>query len=310
MAAFFRLPVLGLMGLAVLLAACSTSPRGPAAPNPHYKIGSPYKVKGRWYTPRADPYYDEVGTASWYGRQFHGRLTANGEVFDMNRMTAAHTTLPLPSIVEVENLRNGRRVRVRVNDRGPFAHGRIIDLSREAARRLGFEGEGLTQVRVRYVSAASLPSRARMAQASPPKPAAQTPSGPAARPERDEIADIIQDLSIEVMSTEAPLESGAQPPFLGMAKIEPIDPVEIAGSPAELFIIRVIALSKVADASAMTDALAKLGSLRLTRVTPEESAALYQIHIGPFASREIASERLETAREAGYGDAALVTLRP
>src|SRR5690606_29824158 len=97
-----------------------------------------------------DPHYDRIGIASWYGSDFHGRLTANGEIYDQNRLTAAHPTLPLPSTVRVTNLSNGRSVVVRVNDRGPFLHDRIIDLSRTAAQQLGFANRGLAKVRVTY----------------------------------------------------------------------------------------------------------------------------------------------------------------
>lgn len=116
----------------------------------------PYQVNGKWYVPSEQPDYNEVGTASWYGGQHQGRPTANGERFDVARITAAHKTLPLPSIVEVTNLENGKRLRVRVNDRGPFVDGRIIDLSQEAARRLGFEKNGVAKVRVRYLGQAGI----------------------------------------------------------------------------------------------------------------------------------------------------------
>lgn len=113
-----------------------------------YKVGKPYKVNGVWYTPAENPYYDETGISSWYGRDFHGKHTANGEKFDMNEMTAAHPTLPLPSYVLVTNLDNGRQAVLRVNDRGPFAKGRILDVSRRAAQVLGYEKSGLAHVRV------------------------------------------------------------------------------------------------------------------------------------------------------------------
>lgn len=121
-----------------------------------YKLGNPYTVAGRTYVPRNDPNYDRTGTASWYGDDFHGRLTANGEVFDMNRLTAAHPTLPLPSLVRVTNVENGRSLVVRVNDRGPFLHNRIIDLSRASAKTLGFQHQGTARVRVQYVGPANL----------------------------------------------------------------------------------------------------------------------------------------------------------
>ncbi len=121
-----------------------------------YKIGNPYKVAGKWYVPRHEPGYDKTGMASWYGDDFHGRKTANGEIFDKYALTAAHPTLPLPSYAYVTNLENGRTVLVRINDRGPYSNGRVIDLSHRVAHHLGFEHKGLTRVRVRYAGRAPL----------------------------------------------------------------------------------------------------------------------------------------------------------
>lgn len=133
-------------------------PPGSAPPSGggSYKVGKPYQVGGVWYVPREQPDYDARGVASWYGDAFHLKATANGETFDMNALSAAHTTLPLPSMVEVTNLDNGRKLLVRVNDRGPFHDNRIIDLSKAAARELGFDRAGLANVRVRYVGPAPL----------------------------------------------------------------------------------------------------------------------------------------------------------
>ncbi len=120
------------------------------------QIGKPYKVKGRWYTPKEEPGYSKTGKASWYGAAFHGRLTANGEVYDMTHLTAAHPTMPLPSYARVTNMKNGSSVIVRVNDRGPFAHDRIIDLSKRAAEMLDYTHDGTATVRVDYVGRAPL----------------------------------------------------------------------------------------------------------------------------------------------------------
>ena len=118
----------------------------------------PYQVKGQWYTPHAQPDYDEVGLASWYGGAYLNRTTADGEVFDTARPSAAHKTLPLPSLVEVTNLENGRRIQVRINDRGPFISGRIIDFSPRAAQELGFYEKGSARVRVRNLTAPTSPA--------------------------------------------------------------------------------------------------------------------------------------------------------
>ncbi len=120
-----------------------------------YKVGSPYTIKGKRYYPAVDYRYNKTGIASWYGPNFHGKLTANGEIFDQNELTAAHKTLPLPSIVRVTNLENGRSLIVRVNDRGPYAHGRIIDMSKRSAELLGFKNKGVAKVRVQVLEAES-----------------------------------------------------------------------------------------------------------------------------------------------------------
>ena len=144
--------------LVVALVGCSSAPERPPAngPGPHFKIGQPYRINGTWYFPEFMTEYEAVGIASWYGHSYHGRPTANGEVYDMYALTAAHPTLQLPSVVEVVNLENGRSLVLRVNDRGPFVGNRLIDLSLAAARELGFERQGLAQVQVRYLGLARL----------------------------------------------------------------------------------------------------------------------------------------------------------
>jgi rare lipoprotein A len=114
----------------------------------YFKVGSPYRIKGRTYKPREKYQYSETGVASWYGPGFHGKMTANGEIFNKHELTAAHRTLQMPSMVRVTNLENGRSIIVRVNDRGPFAHDRVIDLSEKAAEIIGMKNQGTARVRV------------------------------------------------------------------------------------------------------------------------------------------------------------------
>src|SRR4051795_1261665 len=121
-----------------------------------YRVGKPYTVAGRVYVPEEDVNYQQEGMASWYGDDFHGRLTANGEVFDMGALTAAHPTLPLPSYARVTNLANGKSLIVRINDRGPYHGDRLIDVSNKAADLLEFKGNGIAKVRVEYVGRAPL----------------------------------------------------------------------------------------------------------------------------------------------------------
>ena len=146
---------LALAGCAGAELATHTA-KGPRTPRPakqvgDYKVGNPYQIAGVWYYPKVDYGYDRTGVASWYGPGFHGKLTANGETYDENAMTAAHPTLPMPSIVRVTNLENGRSVVVRINDRGPFKNGRLIDMSRRGSALLGFQRQGTAKVRVQVL---------------------------------------------------------------------------------------------------------------------------------------------------------------
>src|SRR5438105_9023935 len=162
-----------------------------------YRVGKPYTVAGRVYVPEEDVNYREDGMASWYGDDFHGRLTANGDVFDMGSLTAAHPTLPMPCYARVTNLSNGKSLIVRVNDRGPYHGNRLIDVSNKAAELLEFKGNGVARVRVEYVGRAPLegsddrqlmatlrtgtpapsPSMVRVASARPFLPEVSTSSG-------------------------------------------------------------------------------------------------------------------------------------
>lgn len=117
----------------------------------YYKVGEPYKIDGEWYYPSEQPEYDQTGVASWYGSDFHGKKTANGDTYDKNSLTAAHNTLPLPSMVRVTNLENNKTLILMVNDRGPFSKGRVIDVSERASQILGFRDKGIAKVRVQFL---------------------------------------------------------------------------------------------------------------------------------------------------------------
>lgn len=190
-----------ILATCVALAACSTTPTpknkfdpkkygvkgsprvvssGKSVPKGggRYMVGKPYKIAGKWYRPKLDTDYDKVGLASWYGPTFHGRMTANGEIFDKNALTAAHTTMPLPSYARVTNVKNGRSLIVRVNDRGPFHGNRVIDLSSRVADMLDFKSNGTAKVRVQYVGKARLDGHDQQyLMASYRGPGAVTPGG-------------------------------------------------------------------------------------------------------------------------------------
>ena len=200
--------VAGLMALAAAsLTACATPKYGTgksgytatarnettrgAAPRQGSTVGrdgkplrgtaKPYQINGVWYYPKEDPNYNVVGIGSWYGEQFHNRRTANGELFDMNIPSAAHKTLPLPSLVEVTNLDTGQKMILRVNDRGPFVGDRVIDLSKAAADQLGYRRAGVAKVRVKYVGPAPkavFDAPRQYARAAPPPPPAPVRNAP------------------------------------------------------------------------------------------------------------------------------------
>lgn len=275
--------------MALAMAACSTTPRE-AAPSagarPHFKIGQPYQVNGRWYHPHEDPTYDRVGVASWYGDEFHGKPTANGERFDKTRLSAAHTTLPLPSIVEVQNLENGRTIVVRLNDRGPFIGDRIIDLSHAAARELGFEGQGLARVRVRYLGRAELAALApRPGERGAQRMLAAAPAAspvPTAPPPPDIIAQLIGE---------------ADAAYAGAARAN-----AAPGAGAGEIWIDVRRFGSLADLDAAQAVLDAMGPARVRALPPAEGAA-YLLQLGPYQDIVAAEARLAALREAGYSEA-------
>lgn len=280
------LPPLAAALLLSLLAACSSRlpeppslpaiPADPAQTTPHgtYKLGAAYQINGTWYYPEFDPDYEAIGTASWYGRQFHGRPTANGEVFDMRQVSAAHPTLPMPSLVEVTNLENGRSIRLRVNDRGPFHDDRLIDLSQAAARVLGFEGQGLARVRVRFV--ALLP-----ANGTPPV------AGSTSRP-----------ATIVAAATDAASPS-PRPANAVAATARRQD----GCSGGDTHFIQVAAFGEPANAARLVASLDHLGRVQIDAA----QAALNRVRLGPFSSRRDAFGKLAQVRGLGYHDALVIS---
>ena len=188
-----------------------------------YRVGKPYQVAGRTYVPEDNRDYRAEGVASWYGHDFHGRLTANGEVFDMESITAAHPTLPMPSYVRVTNLENGRSIVARVNDRGPYHGNRVIDVSIKTAQLLGFQTSGIGRVRVEYVGPAALEGsddrklvatlRHRGEQAPPPSPVMMA----SARPFIPEMRSALPSRGPVPVPAERPYTLGQEGPSLASA---------------------------------------------------------------------------------------------
>ncbi|MFO1066964.1 MAG: septal ring lytic transglycosylase RlpA family protein [Geminicoccaceae bacterium] len=295
-----------VVGIALLLAACSSSapPESPSQARTaagSYKVGKPYQIDGKWYYPKFDPEYDEVGVASWYGDAFHGLSTANGEVFDKNRISAAHPTLPLPSLVRVTNLENGRSVVLRVNDRGPFVDDRLIDLSEAAARELGYQRTGLARVRVQFLQIAgaedSIPAPVRvpsrkpvprqapvdspvvLASAAPPKPPAPERAIPAAR-------------------------SGTE-----VAQAKRVAPASRVGNcTGSSWVVQVGAF---ADSASVRAVATQVGHLDHVQVSPAFAGKIpvARVQLGPVASRDAAATLLGKVQALGH-DEAFVTCGP
>lgn len=295
--------------LAVLAAGCATpeavqTPSVTVPPNSGvYRIGNPYQIGGTWYYPREQPDYDETGIASWYGPGFYNNLTADGEMFTSQDLTAAHKTLPMPVNVRVTNLENGQSLVVRVNDRGPFAQGRIIDVSERAARLLGFYEKGTARVRVQYVARADLPTgRPQPFGAGTPEsvqnsiPAA--PSGTVESGTLAPVAGVKQAPPQQVASapqvqtpTIGSADAGALPS--GQVTKVPVPPV------THLY-IQIGAFSNYQNAARLA---ARIGPEM--KITPIQRAGqtLYRVRSGPFASTDEADAALNSVINRGAADA-------
>jgi rare lipoprotein A len=179
----------------VCVSGCTPMKSFTSPPKSGYVVGNSYQINGTWYRPAEEYSYSRTGIASYYGGErrganFHGRLTANGERYDMNALTAAHQTLPMPSLVRVTNLENRRSVVVRINDRGPFIRGRIIDVSRRAAQLLGFEQSGLARVRVEILAEESRALKEALLRGGPVPVRMDRPPGIAADAPQRSAADL------------------------------------------------------------------------------------------------------------------------
>ena len=263
-----------------------------------YKIGKPYQVQGVWYYPREDFDYDETGIASWYGPDFHGKLTANGEQYDQMAVTAAHKTLPMPCLVRVTNLENGRALVVRINDRGPYVNGRIIDLSRRSAQLLGIEGKGTARVRVQILADES---RALAGKLKEDTPGSQPKVAAAPR---------------AAITAEALPMAGAPPPVRQKAAPPPpaprLDPVQAAerqiGQVSEVpvhatnIFVQAGSFSRYDNALRLSTQLAKLGRASISQAYVN-GQTMYRVRLGPAASVEDADRLLDQLTAAGQVDA-------
>jgi rare lipoprotein A len=299
-----------------------------------YRIGDPYQVAGTWYTPREDPRYDRIGRASWYGELFHGRRTANSEIYDMDRLSAAHPTLPLPVYAQVTNLANGRTIVVRINDRGPYARDRIIDLSRHSAELLGFRANGTTDVRVKYLGRAPLngddsyeqrfaanQSWARFAANAPLKQSGPGPIAVSSAPSKDTLpAENPENLALPWKDAAPPgsavaREEAPEPGQLGWqanprwasarAADGPTLPAPKAKPPSQGLVIQAGSFKTKENAE---KASTLLGPIAPVDVAPVEvgGEVYFRVRVGPFADEGAAQSALSRVTQAGYQGAKIV----
>jgi rare lipoprotein A len=339
-----------VVGLGFVLSACASS--GPEFGDhqrtgyhrgqPSYKVGAAYQINGKWYYPKVDYGYDESGLASWYGEAFDGKATANGEIFNLNELSAAHKTLPLPSVVEVSNLRNGRSLRLRVNDRGPYVDARIIDVSRRAAQLLGFEMAGTTPVRVRVLKDESIEvaQAAMRGQTGRVQLAAAPRSLPveAAPPLRPPPPSVIQPVTVApppelapppraeplpppvaVAAALPPLQQAAEPrrrwpSLIAQAHAEPLHPVPSARPmPAAIPVSTSGRIFVQAGAFAIPEnaqrVRARIAALGNVQVVPAEvnGSALYRVRLGPVTNGAEADRLLSKVVGSGYPTARIVS---
>jgi len=252
-----------------------------------YKVGEPYQVAGVWYYPKEQPDYDETGIASWYGPDFHGKATANGETYDMNDLTAAHQTLPMPSMVRVTNLENGRSILLRVNDRGPFVNGRIIDVSRRGAQLLGFFEKGTARVRVAVEQ-----SESGRFVADKPQTTTEESVLAAAAP-RDAV--VAQELAPPSGTLQAPPR-----PSAGLDPAVKLEPVK-----ATRIFIQAGAFSAADRAARLSDSLRGFGPASVSK-TSVRGQDFHRVRIGPLASVEEADVLLAKVIGSGHAGARIV----
>jgi len=296
------LEIARVAALGATLAACASG-GAPAPGGGVYKVGNPYQIAGAWYYPREQPDYDETGIGSWYGAEFHGRRTANGEVFDRNAMTAAHPTLPMPVNVRVTNLENGKSIVVRVNDRGPFAKGRVIDLSERAADVLGYRLQGTARVRVSYLGRADRPTMFAENSQTPPEIASAIPAVPSGQVATASLAFVPGAAAAAAKPIAALPQPGALPPATPPAA--PDGRVTAMQVPASTSLyVQAGAFSSIDNAYRVAATLKSYGA----QIAPvvKNGETIYRIRLGPYQNVDAADGALARVQGLGHNDARIV----
>lgn len=301
----------------VLHAAKTLSPPQTNASPGYYKVGNPYQINGVWYYPAEDMAYDETGIASWYGPGFHEKTTANGEIFDQNDLTAAHRTLPMPSIVEVTNLENGRSLQLRVNDRGPYAYGRILDVSRRGSQLLGFNSQGTARVRVRILPQETAQAVAAMRNGGG-KAAPGTQVARADTPIRTDLDVSRPSVGSQSLAPPPGAKAEAAPvtkqpalPRANAPEREVAAPLVLDGKVTQVAVkptnvyVQVGAFSQQQNAHQVQVKLNRIPNVTImpTKVNGRE---VFRVRSGPLASTEQADSVLNQIIKSGYPDARVV----
>lgn len=298
------------MGAVALIAASCASQPKPQPPAPTvqvppsagvYKVGQPYQIDNIWYYPREQPDYDETGIASWYGPTFYGKSTANGETYTGDELTAAHKTLPMPVNVRVTNLDNGKSLVVRVNDRGPYARGRIIDLSKRAAELLDVVQTGTARVRVTYLSRSNL-GDGKPPSDTPPEIANALPAKPSGKVDSAALG-AVPGASLAPPARVASLPTPAPIPAQMFADTQPTGQVTSVPVSATRLYVQVGAFSQMANARAM---LGKVGGDLRISTLQRGGQTLYRVRTGPLNSVQDADAALSRITGAGANDAHIV----
>jgi rare lipoprotein A len=260
-----------------------------------YFVGKPYSVAGQWFTPREQPDYDKVGVASWYGEAFHKRKTSNGEYFDMNMLSAAHATLPLPSYAKVTNLETGKSIVVRINDRGPFVDTRIMDLSKRSADALGYRNKGMAKVRVQYIGSAPLNDKGshlammnkKLGQGANFNTLVAAAENPNSQSDRIQVAQADE---TDIQAPEPTLQQASYQP-----KAKP------AGG---AYIVQVASFDSLDEAEQARAALTDIAPVQVYEMD-SANGLVYRVQLGPFLSSISAKQALSAARQQGFPDVRL-----
>ena len=302
-----------------LLAACAGERAGPkTGTEGHYKVGEPYQIKGIWYYPKEDFKYDETGIASWYGADFHNKATSNGETFNKNELTAAHATLPMPSLARVTNLENGRSLVVRINDRGPFSGARIIDVTQRAAQLLGFEAQGTAKVRVQVLADESkaiadamrryggpAPEATKLASAEKLSPA---PVAAVAAQPLEPVAGqpVSQGPLTAAPQVATPLPTTNAEAHAMMATIQPVPEIrQLPVTGGHKIFIQAGAFTKLDNATRLQQKLAHVGHVTVAD-TQVKGVQFYRVRVGPLPDVPSADKLLHSVVKAGADGARIV----